>query len=834
METVAFYSYKGGVGRTLLLANTARFLALSGRKVVALDLDLEAPGLHYKLGSNLSERAAQGKLPGAVDELLATLSSGAQRSVRDIAIPIAFPPGCRGALWLIPAGSAPSPVYWSALEQLSELTRAPNSALLEAVLDLQARIAAELNPDFLLLDSRTGITELGGLATSIVADHVICMTNTTAESIDGIRMVAEALRQAPRLPDQQPVRLDFLVTRVDHRIQSTVVDMLRMKLGGSVSFLPHDAEIGTKEWILGQESVASLARVISNDKPESQFASFFGSQFETVIHIDSNWHAIPARLLSNKPTPGSELLSATLDWIAGTFPGQATEAAAAKRRMLTVGSAWEELTRRFVRVGEWLCERDAWPPDQIHEGVRFGKDGQTRQADLVVYDGPRTKPLMVIEYIETKDGEDVARWWYDATDVPVVALFFNEYERQLYSRNQALQDRKQPSGRWDLPLPRDYRILSDPTDVSVEALLASVQRGHPDYLGHLIAEWVRCSAATLHGGSSWWPDIARKILNELAAVDDLEMARHVLLAAFPGPKQRGSWLGGADDRIDDQVTRELFGPLCWRLPAEAFIDVMMWSRGGRGPDRQRAALDLLAREYLGLTYAPDELFRVEGQRILSRNPEQVVRGGLIYSLIPLFRRFEISFDWSSAPPPVLRAKPELEGESLGGELEHFITKRVRDQDLVTTGLLGDYESATGRVVLYKNAIEQVAHRLSLRARYVGSTTLLHETIHALTHLGRDLDGRLWDEFTLPSTSAIPFEPSRLHETLAQYFTYKVISSLQDQALLQAFERLSDHQHPSYRTWRRLKDVPIEQMRQWLMNVRRGTGETLAFLSDILE
>ena len=36
METVAFYSYKGGVGRTLLVANTAQFLAMTGRRVVAL------------------------------------------------------------------------------------------------------------------------------------------------------------------------------------------------------------------------------------------------------------------------------------------------------------------------------------------------------------------------------------------------------------------------------------------------------------------------------------------------------------------------------------------------------------------------------------------------------------------------------------------------------------------------------------------------------------------------------------------------------------------------------------------------------------------------------
>src|SRR5690348_9506789 len=50
MKTITFYSYKGGTGRTLAVANAAKFLAKFGQRVVVLDFDLEAPGLHYKLG----------------------------------------------------------------------------------------------------------------------------------------------------------------------------------------------------------------------------------------------------------------------------------------------------------------------------------------------------------------------------------------------------------------------------------------------------------------------------------------------------------------------------------------------------------------------------------------------------------------------------------------------------------------------------------------------------------------------------------------------------------------------------------------------------------------
>ena len=40
-----FYSYKGGVGRSMALANVAALLARAGHRVLAIDWDLEAPGL---------------------------------------------------------------------------------------------------------------------------------------------------------------------------------------------------------------------------------------------------------------------------------------------------------------------------------------------------------------------------------------------------------------------------------------------------------------------------------------------------------------------------------------------------------------------------------------------------------------------------------------------------------------------------------------------------------------------------------------------------------------------------------------------------------------------
>src|SRR5690348_4558156 len=46
-KVVTFYSFKGGVGRTMALANVAFLAAHNGNKVLVMDWDLEAPGLAY-------------------------------------------------------------------------------------------------------------------------------------------------------------------------------------------------------------------------------------------------------------------------------------------------------------------------------------------------------------------------------------------------------------------------------------------------------------------------------------------------------------------------------------------------------------------------------------------------------------------------------------------------------------------------------------------------------------------------------------------------------------------------------------------------------------------
>lgn len=250
METVAFYSYKGGVGRSMLLAHAAQFLANLGKGVVALDFDLEAPGLHYKLGGDQTTGFPKlSFLGGAVPYLLAMNDvSGPRPTLREHMIDVPVPQGSGSWIQLMPAGPAPHQPYWADLKEFTESLNLgdPSGQGIMALLDLQARIADELKPDYLLIDARTGVTELGSLATTVLADTVVCMFVGNPESVDGTVQVIQAFRRAMRLAGQRPIRIVPVLSRATEA-NNDIAARLAGSLGlGDVFSLPHD-DLATSE-----------------------------------------------------------------------------------------------------------------------------------------------------------------------------------------------------------------------------------------------------------------------------------------------------------------------------------------------------------------------------------------------------------------------------------------------------------------------------------------------------------------------------------------------------------------------------------------------------------
>ena len=92
-KVVTFYSFKGGVGRSMGLANIGAVLGAWGYKVLLVDWDLEAPGLEYYFQRqvNLADVLAS---PGLID-LLHGMRGGAAAGMegwRECVVPISLPP----------------------------------------------------------------------------------------------------------------------------------------------------------------------------------------------------------------------------------------------------------------------------------------------------------------------------------------------------------------------------------------------------------------------------------------------------------------------------------------------------------------------------------------------------------------------------------------------------------------------------------------------------------------------------------------------------------------------------------------------------------------------
>ena len=216
MKTITFYSYKGGTGRSLAVANAARYLARLNFKVVALDFDLEAPGLHYKFSTSEDGKPifVQNAIVDYLHEFI--MEGSIPPSLEKFVITIDVPGTDQPLLRLIPAGCGPSSGYWEKLSRIDwhELFYAPDAKGVQLFLDLKQRITDELQPDFLLIDSRTGITEMGGVAATLLADRVICLVVPTLENMEGARVVLRSLKRARREMGGEDIELMLALSRL--------------------------------------------------------------------------------------------------------------------------------------------------------------------------------------------------------------------------------------------------------------------------------------------------------------------------------------------------------------------------------------------------------------------------------------------------------------------------------------------------------------------------------------------------------------------------------------------------------------------------------------------
>jgi MinD-like ATPase involved in chromosome partitioning or flagellar assembly len=211
MYVVTFYSYKGGVGRSMALVNVGYQLASAGRTVLLVDFDLEAPGLHT---FNLQRPP---RLSGGVVDFVGQyLDTGEVPSVTEFVYKSeSFENG--GAMWIMPAGKPDDEPYSANFQNINwqELYDQRDGFLLFE--DLKEQWRTSIAPDYVLIDSRTGHTDIAGICTRQLPDSVCILFFPNEQNLSGLRKIVADIRfqdRASQNATKGDIALHFVVSNV--------------------------------------------------------------------------------------------------------------------------------------------------------------------------------------------------------------------------------------------------------------------------------------------------------------------------------------------------------------------------------------------------------------------------------------------------------------------------------------------------------------------------------------------------------------------------------------------------------------------------------------------
>ena len=262
-KVATFYSYKGGVGRSMALANVAVILAKErGQDVVVVDWDLEAPGLHrfFGLDNQMIDRGVVDYLYDYRDLLINSELEITKESlsIEPLLIQVRPEPESEthskkgeeedlryesgGRIRILPAGNLTDHKAYAERVTSFDWQDFYKSWNGGQVIEHIRNQLKELS-SLALIDSRTGVTDTSGICTKQLPDVVILTFALNGQNIDGIERMAIGLTGEDPVFDQTERRptLLLLPSRRDtsERLEVDYWEKFAdAKLGGFVSANP--------------------------------------------------------------------------------------------------------------------------------------------------------------------------------------------------------------------------------------------------------------------------------------------------------------------------------------------------------------------------------------------------------------------------------------------------------------------------------------------------------------------------------------------------------------------------------------------------------------------
>jgi MinD-like ATPase involved in chromosome partitioning or flagellar assembly len=287
MYVTTFYSYKGGVGRTMALINVALLLARAGKRVLVVDFDLEAPGI-----PSFEQFRQADSRPGVVDYVCAYRDTGRAPDVRDFIVHCAD----EDSIWLMPAGRYTQPGYAEKLYSIDWKDLYDNHDGFLMFEDLRNQWAShEAAFDYVLIDSRTGHTDVGGICTRQLPNAVVVMFLPNKQNIEGLMPIVAAIREESSRPQGHHIDLHFCPSNVPDLDDED--DILRSKLEAAREALGPQATV-----IHHYNSLELLTQpAFAVSRPKSKLARQYKALMQAIIERNFEDPAGAELALTNMP-----------------------------------------------------------------------------------------------------------------------------------------------------------------------------------------------------------------------------------------------------------------------------------------------------------------------------------------------------------------------------------------------------------------------------------------------------------------------------------------------------------------------------------------------------
>jgi tetratricopeptide (TPR) repeat protein len=247
MFTVTFYSFKGGVGRTLAMMNTAYRLSSQGKTVFLIDFDLEAPGVDVFLSSKKPA-------PGLLDCIAQYVESGSVPPLQGF---VSGMPSVNSGKILFMSAGRRDENYQSLLAKLNWKDFYARQQGFYFVENLKSAIKVIYNPDYVLVDSRTGFTDISGICTLQLPDLVVLIFGLNDQNLIGTAQIYRTIMRSSHGRSIQTLLVASPVPDVPSALVGIKEERLKranelLKADPDL-FLPYNPFVAFKETILPSE-----------------------------------------------------------------------------------------------------------------------------------------------------------------------------------------------------------------------------------------------------------------------------------------------------------------------------------------------------------------------------------------------------------------------------------------------------------------------------------------------------------------------------------------------------------------------------------------------------